>query len=290
MYAVLTKRDIAALVDVYKYRYLSVSQVRQLHFPSKRVAWRRLQGLTDMQYLKAFTAPGISERVYYLDQKGAEIVADEMQVGFNDLAWHRSARTPKDYYFLRHFLSINDFRINLTLACQNSGVRLIGFIPEYIGEKTPKGHVRKYLRDKVCDIADAKHYISHTPDAAFALEKEGRAALFFVEADRGIETISKPDEGFLKAIVFYLNYWTSGEFKKYAKDFEGVEFARFRTLIVTTSPRRLKNMQEVVTKYPFPKNNVKRFLWGATNVTKDTIFTPIWQSMDVNDKTTYKIG
>jgi hypothetical protein len=38
----LTSRDISVLLDVCKYRYLSVSQIERLHFPSKRTAYRRL--------------------------------------------------------------------------------------------------------------------------------------------------------------------------------------------------------------------------------------------------------
>jgi RNA-directed DNA polymerase len=56
--------------------------------------------------------------------------------------------------FIKHFLSINDFRILLTQACTQSPMRLLGFIPEYVGEKTTQGNVKKYIRDNVCDIAN----------------------------------------------------------------------------------------------------------------------------------------
>jgi hypothetical protein len=284
-----TKRDVAVLVDVYKYRYLSVSQVEALHFPSRRTAYRRLQALTALSYLKAFTVPSIPERIYYLDKPGAEVVAGEMQVEVDDLNWHRSMRAPKDYYFLRHFLAINDFRIALTRACEDSPMTLLGFIPEYVGEKTREGNVKKYLRDQVCDITNTSRRISHTPDAAFALGKEGKAALFFVEIDRGIEVLNDPEKGFLKCISFYLNYWSERKFNRYEQEFGG-QFQTFRTLIVTSSEKRLENMREAVTKYPFPNNYAKRFLWGATNVNKELMFAPIWQSLDVNDATHYKIG
>jgi hypothetical protein len=136
MSAKLTQRDVAVLIDVYKHRYLSVSQIEALHFPSKRTSYRRLQALLMLGYLKAFTVPSINERIYYLDTPGAEVVAGEMQVSVDDLKWHRSMRAPKDYYFLRHFLAINDFRITLTRACQENPITLLGFIPEYVGEKT----------------------------------------------------------------------------------------------------------------------------------------------------------
>ena len=286
MSAKVTGRDVAVIVDVYKYRYLSVSQIQALHFPSKCTAWRRLQALTAQGYLKAFIVPNISERVFYVDRAGAEVVAGEMQVGFDDLYWHSSMKAPKAYYFLRHFLGINDFRIQLTQACQESAIALLGFIPEYIGEKTEKGIIKKYLRDQVCDITNSNVTLSHTPDGVFSLEKNGNAALFFLEIDRGTENMKE----FSNCIAFYLNYWTGGQFKKYADDFGVSEFKTFRTLIITTGQKRLQNMREVTTRYPFPRKQAKRFLWGATDVSKETIFSPVWQSMDVEDDRLYTIG
>ena len=286
MSAKFTGRDVAVIVDVYKYRYLSVSQIQALHCPSKRTAWRRLQALTTQGYLKAFIVPNITERLFYVDRAGAEVVAGEMQVGFDDLYWHSSMKAPKDYYFLRHFLGINDFRIQLTQACQESAIALLGFIPEYIGEKTEKGILKKYLRDQVCDITNSNAALSHTPDGVFALEKNGSAALFFLEIDRGTENM----KAFFNCIAFYLNYWTGKQFKKYADDFGVSEFKTFRALIITTAQKRLQNMREVTTQYPFPRKQAKRFLWGAVDVSKETILSPIWQSMDCEDDTLYTIG
>src|SRR5688500_16968720 len=104
----LTGRDISLILDIYKYRYLTVDQVKELHFPSKRVAYRRLQALTELSYLKAFTVPHIPSRVYFLDKPGAEVVAGELNIPIESLQWNRYTKVPKDYYFLRHFLSIND--------------------------------------------------------------------------------------------------------------------------------------------------------------------------------------
>ena len=282
MSARLTDRDMAILVDVQKYRYLNVSQIEALHFPSLRTSYRRLQALIDRKYLKSFTIPNIAGRVYYLDKYGAGVVAEKNEVSLKDLGWNRTHHAPKDYYFLRHFLAVNDFRIALDLACQKSDISVLGFIPEYIGEKTNKGNIKKYLRDTV------KEY-SHTPDGVFALEKDGKTALFFLEVDRGTEVVNNPDKGFLKAIVFYLNYWSQKQFQRYEKDF-GREFKTFRSLIVTPSTQRLANMREAVTGYEFPSKQAKRFLWGTTEVTKDNIFTSIWQTMDTGDNKTYTIG
>jgi hypothetical protein len=288
----LTDRDVALLLTVYKYRYLSFSQLTRLHFPSKRTAYRRLQLLADGGYVKTFTAPNIAERIFYLDKKGAEIVAGALHVDVEDLQWYRYTRAPKDYYFLRHFLAINDFRILITQACQNSPIQLLGFIPEYFGEKTVYGNVKKYIRDNVCDIANKNAQYSHTPDAVFALGKDGNAALFFLEIDRGIEVVGDPEKGLLKAIVFYLNYWVDGKYQRYQADFSGTPFKNFHTLIVTTSHARLRNIRESVTRLPFNPPHAKRFLWGTTQteLTQQTLFEPIWHSVDTGDQTLYRIG
>jgi hypothetical protein len=288
----LTERDCTLLLTVYKYRYLSFSQIANLHFPSRKTAYRRLQILTDTGFVKAFTAPTIPERIFYLDKKGAEIVAGQLHVEVEDLQWYRYTRAPKDYYFLSHFLAINDFRILITSACQDSPIELLGFIPDYFGEKTIYGNVKKYIRDNVCDIANQSMQYSHTPDGVFALGKDGSAALFFLEIDRGIEVVSDPEKGLLKAIVFYLNYWIDGKYQRYQKDFATAEFKNFHALIVTTSEERVQNIRRAVTKLPFGEAHAKRFLWVTTEgqLTEESFFSPIWQTLDTADHTVYKIG
>ena len=285
MNAKITPRDIAIILDVYKYRYLSTSQIKRLHFPSDYTTWRRLQALVNYGCLKPFTVYNIPERLFYLDKKGAELISIEMQVNIEDLDWHRHTKQPKDYYFLKHFMAINDFRILITEACGTSAMKLPGFIPEYVGERSKDGNVKKYIRDRIGDH-------SHTPDAVFALEKDGKPALFFLEIDRGGEVVNDPEKGFLKSIVFYLNYWVDTKWQRYQKDFGVKEFKVFRVLYITTSKSRLEHMREAVTNLPFRDSNAKRFLWGTTEqaATKDWIFESIWRSMDTNDNALYRIG
>jgi hypothetical protein len=144
--------------------------------------------------------------------------------------------------------------------------------------------VKKYLRDRVQEY-------SHTPDGVFCLEKDGKPALFFLEIDRGGEVLSDPTKGFLKCVVFYLNYWSGTAWKRYEKDFHR-EFRTFRMLTVTTSSERLAHMREAVTAYPFGNSQAKRFLWGTIqgNVAVDWLFERIWQPMDTADNTLYGIG
>lgn len=181
-------------------------------------------------------------------------------------------------------MAINDFRILLTKATRHSELTLLGFILEYIGEQTKDGHVKKYLRDRINEY-------SHTPDAVFSLEKNGNAALFFVEIDRGIEVVSDPEKGLLKAIIFYLHYWTCKIWQRYQKDF-GKEFETFRVLLITTTKQRIQHVREATSNYPFRDSYAKRFLWATTQeqASEDWIFESIWRSTDIHDQTLYRIG
>src|SRR5215469_478033 len=210
---VVTRRDLAVLVELYKHRYLSVSQVQRLHFPSLQTAYRRLRALREQGMVEGFVVPNIPEHVYYLSELGATEVAGELGIELAGLKWSKHSRSPKDYYFLRHFLKINDFRIALAQGCSDAGMKLLGFIPEYIGSRTAEGGMARYIRDVVCDVGNGRRELGHTPDAVFALEKNGMPALFFLEIDRGTEVVSDPEKGVLKACRFYLNLLVGGGFQ-----------------------------------------------------------------------------
>lgn len=287
----VTERDAEVLLDIYKYRYLSVSQIQRLHFPSLQTTYRRLRALVSLGFIKGFLAPHITERIYYLDRRGAEAIANQLGVAVSDLSWTHASRHPKDYYFLRHFIAVGDFRIALTQGCRESEMSLRGFIPEFFGERKSGGQVTKYIRDVVCDIADPAGKVSHTPDAVFALDKAGRTALFFLEIDRGTEVVGNAEKGVLKCVRFYLNYLVSGGYERYAADFSCDTLRGFRALIVTTSEARIRNMRAAISALPFA-GKAKQFIWlaDAERVTADDIFSPIWCSADVDDSTLYRIG
>lgn len=287
----ITDRDIKVIVDLYEYRYLKSSQIKQLYFPSLQTANRRLRTMSSQGHLKSFMVPNIPERVWCLDKRGAQLTADELGISIEELRWSQNTSQPKDYYFLRHFLGINQFRIYLTLACDSSEIKLLGFIPEHFGERTEKGGMIKIIKDSVCDIRNTSEVISHTPDGVFALGKKGKPALFFLEIDRGTEQISNPEKGVLKALIFYLNYLLGGKYKKYQHDFHSQEFECFRVLMVTTSRKRLNHIREVGRDLDFEYPQAKKFIWITNDdqMNQGTVFQDIWQSIDGDDNIFYSI-
>jgi hypothetical protein len=286
-----TERDSQLLVDLYKHRFLTISQLQRLHFPSMQTAYRRMRVLAAQGHVSVFTVPGIEESIYTLTTQGLEAVAGALGVDREQLRRSVTKTKPGDYYFMRHFVAINDFIIVLKQACEGSSVELLGFIPDYYGEKTGQGRAAKYIRDVTCDISTARADLAHTPDGVFALSREGVSALFFLEIDRGTETVSDSERGVLKSLRFYTSYLLEGKYQRYAHDFGVSEFRGFRSLYVTTSATRLANIRKAAGDLPVPQK-VKRFHWITTTdqLTQDTIFTPIWVSIDPTDESIYRIG
>lgn len=286
-----TERDSQILLTIYKHRFLTISQIQTVHFPSLQTAYRRMKILKDVGYLFSFNVPNIDEVIFCVAQEGMIIVAKSLGVGLTDLKWMNSKTNPKDYYFMQHFLAINDYRIALKQACDSSSVKLLGFIPDYFGEKKQIGGVKKYIKDIICDIHSDREEISHTPDGVFALEKNGKSALFFLEIDRGTEVVSNLNKGVLKSLRFYMNYLLNGKYQRYAKDFSVENFKGFRSLYITTSDKRLQNIRQATDKLEMPQK-AKRFHWITTyeKIYDGNMFEPVWVSIDPNDSNSYQIG
>lgn len=289
----LTERDLDLLVSLLRYRYLSASQVQRLHFPSLQTATRRLRLLTGAGYVTSFRTPASPDRIATLDRLGAEAVAEQLSVPLSDLGWDGRRQTPKDYLFLQHFLAASDFRISLTLACKASpDVELLGFLPEHLVEPSPKGALRKFIRDVVADATDHRQKITHAPDGVFALARSGRSALFFLEVDRGTTVLSNPERGFLKTVRFYLSLLTSGTYQRYRDAFSVADpFKAFRTLIVVQSAERLHNMRQICGHVAFDPPQARRFLWLTTDelLRERGVLACPWVSLDPDDRTAYAI-
>lgn len=287
---VLTDRDTRLLVDLYTHRFLTIPQLRLTHFVSDQTAFRRVRQLRQTGLIDSFQVPNIPESIHRLTSKGLQVVAESLGVERDDLKWNEPSTKPRDYYFMRHFLAINDFRIALRIECQKHKVTLCGFIPDYIGERTDKGGIVKYVKDVICDKSADRQELSHTPDGAFALEREGRTALFFLEIDRGTEVVSDENKGVLKMLRFYSQYLLDGKYQRYTKDFGVDAFKGFRSLIVTTTSARMSNIRAATSKLIVDRKSL-RFQWITTgdSLSKGGIFGKIWRSADPADEEWYQI-
>lgn len=290
---ILTERDVALLLSVYKYRYLSTGQVQALHFPSAQTALRRIRVLARGGFLTPFRAPGVEEQLVTLTERGAQTVAEHLLVPLPELGWTKRRGEPRDHYFLKHFLAVSDFRIALTRASAAvPDLTLLGFIPDYVGERTATGGLARHIRDVTCDIEEPRHKVAHTPDAVFALARGGKPALFFLEVDRGTEVLTDPARGFLKTLRFYLGYLQGEAYQRYRDDFRVAEsFRAFRVLVVTATDQRLANIRTVGGHLRAASAHVRRFIWLTTlrAVSARTILSPIWVPLDPAVRERYAI-
>ena len=284
------QRDNQLLIDIFKHRFLTISQIRRLHFPSLQTAYRRLRLLRQEGLLKTFNVPGIDESIFNLTAKGHGAVSVSLGIDIDEMNITSLRTKPHDYYFMRHFLAINDFRIMLRQSCVNNNIRLLGFIPDYYGERSTGFGIKKYIKDITCDITHREEELSHTPDGVFSLECNGKAALFFLEIDKGTEVVANPIKGVLKAFRFYAGYLLDGNYQKYSRDFGIKPFKGFRVLLVTNSRERIANIRRAVTSAEFP-DKIKRFFWLSTydQLKKNGLFETFWLSSLESDESLHSL-
>lgn len=286
----VTARDQELLCALHEYRYLSLSQVERLFFVSPQTTARRVRILARAGYVSVFTPPGLPARFVMLGKKGAAFV--EELGGAHPALGRAGVPPPKDYLFLTHFAAVTDLRIALKETCENNGVRLLGFVPEYLASRSETGRTVRRIRGVAAIPGSPGESLAHTPDGVFALERGGTPALFFLEADRGTEVVGDATRGVLRMIHFYLLLLANGGFTRYQEEFGCPEpFTSFRVLIVTTSEARVGNIREAGGRLPFEPAHAKRFIWLSTadQALSGGFLGRIWRSLDPADAAEYGI-
>ncbi|MFH1680230.1 MAG: replication-relaxation family protein [Candidatus Eisenbacteria bacterium] len=290
----LTTRDRELLLSLYKYRFLSLSQVERLHFVSSQTARRRVRLLSSAGYLRTFRVPGVGDRVTFLTQQGLDHVAGNMEVPAGTLGNSRARLRPRDSYFLNHFLAVTDVRIAVAQACaRHPDLSLLGFLADHVMEHRDRSVPRRIARDVAADIARPGEKVGHTPDGVFAIARGVETALFFLEVDRGTESVANRERGFAKTIRFYLNYLAQGGYARY-RDVFGVtaSFTAVRVLVATSSVRRLATIRSVGAALAFQPAKALRLIWLSEigTISEGTIFDRIWVSLDPEDAGKYRIA
>lgn len=184
----VTERDRVLLRDVWLLRYVTALQVSRLHFGHLKVAQRRLRKLSALGLLSRFRAEpsasfGDQRWIYFLSRIGARTLGESD----SDLPVLLPARTPTGLTYLAHHELLTEFRIWLREGVNRArGSFRCRFVPAY-EEVRSNGHRKR--RVAVRTTATSGNYI---PDGVFSLERrDGRAALFVLEVDRGTEPLRR---------------------------------------------------------------------------------------------------
>jgi hypothetical protein len=261
----LTERDQKILNAIYAYDgLLSFSQIQRKFFSGESQAERRLMLLYQHGYVNR---PNLAERrrmpemVYWLDKRGAELVASLEGTPLPDFAWRKEPR----WFQVEHDLAVNDFRMDLEEACKSdSSVRLETWVPESEFWAYPDAVTYTYQNNKM------KRNIR--PDGFFILTTGENRIRYLLEIDRSTEDNPR----FLREkLLPGLAYIRSQAYE-----------ARFghrsgRWLVVTTGERRMRNMLQQARR-----GEAKGLFYFTTfeQVTPQTILRSlIWRRVDRDD-------
>lgn len=269
---VLTDRDVGILRAVYEYRALSTAQIQALLFTTTtdQQCRYRLKLLFQNGYLfRNEQLHTLSEErkplVYWLDKKGAEVIAEREGITVGDLDWNRQERNVR-YLFLEHLLTTNEVRIAFTLAAQRAGYLLDTWSDE-------RALRRSHKEDEVLIVGEGGERIATKlfPDGYFVLDTPQRKYRHFLEIDRTTETVTGKWAQKIAAYNVYFAPMGSGE-SLYQRRY-GVNAGR--VIVVTTSAKRLAHL-----KAETQKEGGKARFWFTTfdQLTATTALTEkIWQ-------------
>ena len=224
----ITERDVSILRLVRDHRFINTEQIHALVGGSQHNVTERLSRLFHHGYLdrpahqRELRAEGYRVMVYALTPKGAQAMAQpsgEPVVVSPHL--NEDNRTAKRSY-LAHTLMVSQFRVCLELACR----------------ARPDLHLTQW---RVSDRPLARVFVglervAVIPDAHFVIEAaDGRAAHFFLEADRGTMSQGR----FLSKLQ---SYW-----QLRASTLNNSIPRAFRVLTIAQSKRRMENLLATAT-------------------------------------------
>ena len=173
--------------------------------------------------------------IYWLDTKGASIVAGLRGQSVKQLKWRKKPR----YSLIEHDLRINDFRIAIREACRyQESIELRSWVPE--SEFASRS-------DRIKFEASSGKIATRSlrPDGYFVIERKHRFGrtkpfAFLLEIDMGTEDNLRFAREKIRPGVAYLKS------DEYARRF-GTRHGRF--LIITTGQRRMLNMKEQAERH-----------------------------------------
>jgi hypothetical protein len=287
----LTRRDIRLLQAIHRYRVLHRGQVADLFFAGVddegSSARRRLNLLYQHGYLERiprFVSPPNNNPgpAYRLAHRGAVLLAERADTSLANLTYwgkseDRDSHVSKiGHAYLEHNLTLSDIRLWLEHAAGHAGIGIATWL-DYLdlrpSWRTERVSVRLGTGSPVEDVAIA-------PDGYFVLLTGQGRGHFFLEYDRGTETIGKQ---WKRKVLAYTAYLKRGQFhRRYGVD----PRAGFRVLTVASSMKRAQNLHHaaahyaaahyVAEQYGLPELASMFMFTGWPELQKGTLTQAVW--------------
>jgi hypothetical protein len=255
----LQERDVALLECLWQYRALTTSQLEalrgndpnpNLRFVSRLTLTRRLKLLFHSKYVRRLARPsitGMQEPVYLLDTEGAKALS----LKHGEVTVRAPSQTPK-LAALEHILSINQFRVSLTVASADSQLEVLEW--------------RTSGETKFRVVARKSTWI---PDAGFTLKTPDLKLFYFLEVDLG----SEPSRILTEKCRNYYAFWQSGEF---AEKYFCAPNVGFRVLFVGPTEKRAATILKSIEKLDAGQSMF--WVTGLEEITPERILEPIWSN------------
>jgi hypothetical protein len=277
----LTPRDLDLIHAIYKYRVLQRAQIENMFFAGVHdegsSARRRLNLLYQHGYLERiprFVSPPENNPgpAYRLSQRSAVLISERDGKPLSEFNyWGKSEDRDSHigivgHAYLEHNLVLSDIRIWFEQQATQANCTLETWLDYFDLRpywKTERVAIQLTSQAPLEDIAIA-------PDGYFVLKTTAGRGHFFVEFDRGTETIGKQ---WKRKVQAYKEYLRSGKFHhRYGVDNK----VGFRVLVITTSMKRAENLHKAAQKYGDPSMSSLFMFAGWPKLKTESLTSALW--------------
>ncbi len=275
----LTQRDMGILEAIHRYRVLHRGQISEMFFAGVNdeggSARRRLGLLYQHGYLERiprFVSPPMNNPgpAYRLAGRGAVTLAAQANVPAAQVNyWGQSEDadshvTQVGHSYLEHALLLADIRQRFEMLAQAAGCRIDTWLDYLELQKSWKTE-RVWIQ---LSPGSPRENLAIAPDGYFVLGTS--RGHFFLEADRGTETIERQ---WKRKILSYKEYLASGRFHQRYHVAPGVGY---RVLTLVPSEQRARNLQQAAARFG-SSETATAFLFATIDQFKaGALFDPIW--------------
>lgn len=275
----INHNDCRILEALAEYRTLTPTQIKTFYQKSQQVVWRRLRALEKEGLIRTVRhelgrGRGRPEGLFGLNEQGVDILREKGLIG-RDVPYERIIVDGP--FCLDHQLLVNWFRIYLNQverAVPRVSVKFLAHNSPFL-PKTRNGGI--FITDYSPVPDSGERGVRFTPDATFSISDSAanKTCLFFLEVDRGTETVASPkrDMGDIRQrIINYQWYQHKESYKRYDEVFNYNLFG-FRLLFLTSTYSRLAALCKL-TQEVRPSNFV--WLTECSRLFHEGVAAKIW--------------
>jgi hypothetical protein len=271
--------DCKFLKSLAEYRILTPTQITSFYQKSRQVVWRRLrtfekEGLIHPIRYEFGRGRGRPECVLGLTEHGVDILVEKGLICRN-MPYEKILVDAS--FCVDHQLLLNWFRIHLNQVekvVPSLSIKVLAHNSPFL----PKGQISSTFITDYSPVPDSgAHGIKFTPDAVFGINDSiaNKTCLYFLEVDRGTETMASPKRDMSdirQKIINYQWYHHKESYKRYDEIFKCKLFG-FRLLFLTSSNGRLAALCKL-TQEMFPREFV--WLTECKHLFADGVSAKIW--------------